>query len=98
MKKMTWRRRRSELDDDGRAVGLPLTSAPSRIDLVLGFVGALFDGGKHWFGYPGVPLFYMALREWGPTPRTVGTPDQGARLTGFKGIGFPDSITARSPS
>jgi hypothetical protein len=27
---------------------------------------------------PADPLFYMALREGGPLPRTAGAPDQGA--------------------
>jgi hypothetical protein len=44
---MTWRRHWSESDDGGRVVGLPLALAPSGIGSVLGFVGALFGGGKN---------------------------------------------------
>jgi hypothetical protein len=66
MRKTTWQRQRSKSDDGGGAVGLPLASAPSGIGPVLGFVGALFGGGKRWFVCPGVPLFYMALCEGGP--------------------------------
>jgi hypothetical protein len=66
MRKTTWWRR-LELDDGGEAVGLPLTSASSEIGPMLLFVGALFGSGKHWFACPGMPLFYMALREGGAT-------------------------------
>jgi hypothetical protein len=66
MRKTTWWRR-SESDDGGEALGLALASASSEIGPVLGFLGALFGSGKHWFACPGVPLFYMALRERGPT-------------------------------
>jgi hypothetical protein len=41
-------------------VELPLTSASSGIGPVIGFVGALFGGVKHWFACPDVPPFIGA--------------------------------------
>jgi hypothetical protein len=53
-------------------VGLPLTSAPSGIDPVLGFVGHCLAATNIGLRAP----LYMALREGGgPQPRMVGAPD-----------------------
>jgi hypothetical protein len=85
---MTWRRR-LELDDSDRVVGFLLASAPSGISLLLGFVGALLDGGKRWFTCPGVPLFYMALHERGSTATNGWLPQSGREIDGIQGNRFP---------
>jgi hypothetical protein len=49
-----------------------------RVRVCGGSVGTVNVG----FRAPAWPLFYMALREGGPLPRTAGAPDQGVSRIG----------------
>jgi hypothetical protein len=83
-----WRRRRSESDDGGEAVGLPLASAPSGIGLVLGFVGHCLMAANIDLRAPACPSFIWRCVKGGRQPRMAGAADQGAGLMGFMRIGF----------